>query len=463
LALSLLIVSTQAKAELLKNFKFDGSVEMDATSANNVLDFNSKAADRIGAAQTRVMLGMDWDLLEDVHSKVSLYKNDQVYGQYNGVGNADLSGAQNLNNIESNVFVSQAYFKVDKVFGFVDSTFGRQYYGAPGDLIAYYGPKYGQYGMGVTSIDGARFDWNGEHAYATGLAFRPSNAVNAIGNSGTALTGQQDIRALMLGCKGNENGDGKISLWNRETHFTQGAAAAANDNLYIADVKIKGKAAGAYGSLEVGYNFGENRAAVAAPNQYSGRYDGKAILADLGYKADIEQVATINPWAQFGLGTGNGTTNVTSHNEDFQSIATDYRPGAIYGRFDDTAALQFGNNPNGVVSSNGLTNRRIFGAGVKATPAALSKLTVGAAFWDINLDKLVDESFFHGPPPDAYGNRHIGSEVDLSAEWKHSENVSLVGTLGDFQPGGFIKNLNGSQGRGNNPATMAAFDVTVKF
>jgi hypothetical protein len=61
----------------------------------------------------------------------------------------------------------------------------------------------------------------------------------------------------------------------------------------------------------------------------------------------------------------------------------------------------------------------------------------------------------------ANGNRHIGSEVDLIGEWKHSENVSLVGTLADFQAGGLIKNANGAAG--NNPAVMAAFDVNVKF
>jgi hypothetical protein len=81
LALAFVFATSQAKAETLKNLKFGGSVEMEATSARNVLDFSTKYADRISAAQTRVMLGMDWDLLDDVHSKVSMYKNDRVYGQ----------------------------------------------------------------------------------------------------------------------------------------------------------------------------------------------------------------------------------------------------------------------------------------------------------------------------------------------------------------------------------------------
>jgi hypothetical protein len=471
LALAFVVVSSQADAELFKNFKFDGSMEIDATAARNILDFNTATADRIGATQTRVMLGLDWDLLENAHSKVSIYKNDQVYGQYNGTTNGDASGAQNLNAIQSNVYVSQAYFNINKVFRFMDATFGRQYYGDPGDLIAYYGPKYDQYGMNVTSIDGAKFSWNGENAYATGLFFRPANTANAIANNGGTLSGQQDIIALVAGNKGNENWRGDISLWSQQTHLAQAAANptvdAANDNLYVADVKIKGRAEGAYASVEIAHDFGNNRQPVANGQQFAGRYDGKALLADLGYKAEIKQIVTINPWAELGWGSGNGTTNPGHHNEDFQSIATDYRPGALYGRFDKTAALKIADDGTGAVSSNGLTNRKLWGLGVKATPKALNQLTAGIAFWDFNLYKLVDNSMFittnKNYNDNAAGNRHLGSEVDLTGEWKHSENISFVGTFGDFQAGGLIKNLAGSEGSGNNPALMAALDVTVKF
>ena len=86
LALALLAGVSQANAELLKNFKFGGSVEMDAVSARqrdwtSTREHDSVPTDHVGTAQTRIMLNMDWDLLDDVHSKVSMYKNDQVYGK----------------------------------------------------------------------------------------------------------------------------------------------------------------------------------------------------------------------------------------------------------------------------------------------------------------------------------------------------------------------------------------------
>jgi hypothetical protein len=460
LALAFVVITSQANAELLKNFKFSGSVEMSAVSARNVLDFNTKLNDRIGDAQTRVMLGMDWDLLDDVHAKVSMYKNNRVYGQNTGAGQ---QGEETLNDVQNAVAVSQAYFKIDKVFGFLDSTFGRQYYGEAGDLIAAWGPKMNEYGMMVTAIDGARFDWTGEKAYAQVLVVRPAAGLNASGNYGATLNGQVDVRGFIVGNKGNENIDAKVYVWNQATHNDQDATAnpnakpGANDNLYIPGFKVKAKFGGLYGSLEAALNFGENRTYVGAV-ETSERYAGKALLADAGFKADVEQIGMFNPWAQFGYGSGNGDpANANNHNMDFQTIATDFRPGAIYGRFDTNASLKAGQNVNAILESNGLQNRIIWGIGVKATPAALNKLTAGVAYYDYKLQNRQVTG-------DALkGNRHIGSEFDVTAEWKHSENVSIKGTLGDFQAGGAIKNVNGAAVKGNNPALMSALDVCVKF
>jgi len=441
LALAFVVVTSQANAELLKNFKFGGSVELDAVSARNAVSFAKGATgvptDHVGTAQTRIMLNMDWDLLDDVHSKITLDKNNRVYGA---------AGSENVNGVQVATLLDQAYFKIDKVFGFVDSTFGRQFYGEAGDLIAYYGPR-NSYGMTVTAIDGARFDWTGEKAYATVVMYEPT------GHPGLAVSNYakvNDVRGFIVGNKGNENIDAKVYIWNQETHgIAVAGSELKNTNLYIPGFKVKGKFGGLYGSLEAAFNFGDDRA-------NSGGFAGKAVLADVGMKADVERIGTFNPWAQFGYGSGNGAAANQQHNMNFQSIATDYRPGAIYGRFDQTATA--GTRLfNGVATTagNGLQNRIIWGLGVKATPSALNKLTVGAAYYDFNFQNLGA-----GTAANA-GNRHIGSEVDVTGEWKHSENVSLKGTIGDFQPGGFI--VNQVVGTHVSPALLSAFDVCVKF
>jgi len=478
LALALVAVTSQANAELLKNFKLGGSVEVDATSARNVLDFQTRRdasavagqrsltnPDRIGAAQTRIMLNMDWDLLDDVHAKVTLRKNNRLYGDNTAAG-----GSENLNTIQTNVWVDQAYMKIDKVFGMLDSTFGRMFYGEPGDLVIYYGPKYDQYGMTIASLDAGKFDWTGEKAYATVIVGRTANNTNnLLANNGAGLNNQLDLRGLVIGNKGNENLEGNLHIWNAATHRAVVAGTAGvnqddgnkNDNLYVAGLKVKAKFGGAYGSFQYEQNFGENRTGVKPTN-----YSGRAILADVGMKAEVEKIGTFNPWGQFGLGTGSGNVPGFGRNENFVSINTDYRPGAIYGRFDQTAALALGSLANGGAAfannpaSNGLTNRVIWGLGVKATPSGLNKLTVGAAFYDFRFQKLAFNGAADGRVnAESSGNKHIGSEIDVTGEWKHSENVTLKGSLGSFQPGGFIKNAQGS----NNPAVLASGDVCVKF
>ncbi|MDD5658138.1 MAG: hypothetical protein PHF00_12885 [Elusimicrobia bacterium] len=465
-ALALLVSVGTANAEVLKNFKFGGSVEMNAASARFTNTFKKSTNgqtinDRVGTGQTRIMLNMDWDLLDDVHSKITLRKNNRVYG------NASERISGGANGVEENVWLDQGYFKIDKVFGAVDMTFGRQFYGEPGDLIAYYGPKYNQYGMTVTAIDGARFDWSGEKAYATAVVFEPTANGDALGVS---ANGKVDIRGFIAGNKGHENIDAKVYVWNQVTHGinTVGVPAGTytqNRNLWVPGFKVKAKFGGLYGSLEAALNMGEDR-------QNSGGFKGKAILANVGMKADVEQIGTFNPWAEFAYGSGNGNAANLKHNMDFTPIASDYRPGAIYGRFDLGSALPLAGgvatqtNP----AANGLTNRIIWGAGVKATPKAQEKLTAGLNFYDFNIQNL-------GPGTGVNaGNRHIGSEVDVTAEWKHSENVSLKGTVGNFQPGGYLRNsiehvgyaANGapaaSADNGHvSAAWLSALDVMVKF
>ena len=463
LAVAFLFMASQARADLLKNLKFNGSIEMDATSANNVLDFNTSQNDRISAAQTRVMLGMDWNLLDDVHAVVTLSKNDRVYGSGDGESIGSNHG-QSLTQIENTVYVEQAYFKIDKVFGRLDSTFGRQFYGDEGDLIIYYGPHHNQYGMTVTAIDAGRFDWNAEKFYVTGVVGKGYFAGNNIASYGADIQYQQDLRGLVAGTKGIENVDGKIYLWNALTHMTGNTtfeaspATVANDNLYVLGLKVKGKYLGAYGSFEIAQNFGSSRynPVGPAPLTHAANYCGRAFLFDLGYKADVANVGNINPWGELGIGTGGNYG--TGADNNFYSIASDYRPGAIYGRFDQTAALLMAwnvywhgaNDP----ASSGLTNRVIWGVGVKTTPTYLNKLTAGLAYWDYRFQQMYPNETW------AAGNRHIGGEYDLTAEWKHSENVTLSGALGTFQPGGHIKDQTTP---GCSPAFLANFNAAVKF
>ena len=59
-------------------------------------------------------------------------------------------------------------------------------------------------------------------------------------------------------------------------------------------------------------------------------------------------------------------------------------------------------------------------------------------------------------------SRSIGTEADVTAEWKHSENVGFKVTLGEFLPGRVVNDVDGKHAE-TNPATLAALDASIKF
>lgn len=474
-----MFIPAGANAELLKNFKVSGNLDIQTTSARNVTDFvtrptgaNSSPAngvnqDRVGHATTRVIVKMDWDLLDDVHSRVTLVKgagDTNANHTSRTYGNA----AQSLDGIQTTTIVQEANVKIDKVFGLLDVTAGRQFYGEEGDLIIYYGPR-DSYGLRVDALDIFRADWNGEHMSVTGIAGKTTDAGNLTGAGVAAAT---DLRGIVVSCKMHEMVKPSAYVYNRVTHGTAGIGATLgstgagagngkNDNLWVAGVKAKVATGGFTGSLEVAKNFGEDRTTYSgvATGAQSVNYKGYAVQLKAGYKLDLSDVGAINPWGEYGMGTGDSNFDASGNNT-FTSINNDYRPGGIYGRFDTTAAIRLAGNANGnganTFASNGLSNRIIWGFGVKATPSAVNKLTVGAAFY---------RYAYHRVAPNTTGlksSRNIGSEIDVTGEWKHSENVSLKATAGTFQPGAAIRDFRGANAA-TNPAVMLAGDVAIKF
>jgi hypothetical protein len=182
-------------------------------------------------------------------------------------------------------------------------------------------------------------------------------------------------------------------------------------------------------------------------------------LANVAFKADLGGAGTLTPWGEFGYGSGRSRNN-SNHNDGFVSIATDYRPGGIYGRFDTTSSAKLGSATPaaGVGASDGLSNRTIYGAGVKMTPGFAPKLTVGAQGYKYAFTRTSDTGVFGATQL----SRNIGTEGDVTAEWKHSENVSMKLTLGEFLPGGFFADEKGANAE-LNPATLVALDTTIRF
>jgi len=281
LSAALILPSGWANAELLKNLKVGGELQVQAISANNAVDFNSAKYDQIGDAQTRVLLNTGWDLLDDVHSNVSVTKNNRAYGQ----------ASEHLNTVESNLFVDQANVKVDHLLGNIDATLGRQFYGTPNDLVAYFGPHNNVYGMAVTALDAFRFDWAGSLFNLTGLVGKTvTNGLSTAAGGVTTNTSDAvgavnptDLRALNLGIKGNDTLSGGVNLYNRVTHlgvFGTNNASTGDDYLWVLGGKAKFATGGLTVKGEFDKNFGQDRLNTVA-NGNAGAYSGWAFLLDL--------------------------------------------------------------------------------------------------------------------------------------------------------------------------------------
>ncbi|MBI5200207.1 MAG: hypothetical protein HY925_01360 [Elusimicrobia bacterium] len=501
LTLALVLPSGPASAELLKNLKTTGSVDLQMVSSRNIGDLRTQqnangggavgafgaytGNDLLGTSQTRVIAGLSWDLLDDVHAKVSLRKNDRTWGTTGSAGQG-AAGSQALghrdtagtatNGVLGNTFVNEAWVKVDKLFGHLDTTLGRQFWGEPGDLVAFWGPK-NVYGLFVTAIDAAAVSASNDWMNFQGIAGKTAgSAVGVVAGADVDVRGI-DVAWKMLPVKVN------TFVWNQVTHAgaalgtAPGAATAGglNDNLWLYGAKVKGEAMGGWFSGTVALNAGTNRnnatAATGLPAA-SANYIGKAILLDAGYKMDVADIGGFTPWATWGWGSGRHNTG-SRHNENFTTIASDFRPGVMYGRFNSVSSYNLGNaigggittyDGVGGVAAPGLTNRIIWGGGLKFNCARHQKSTLGVSYWDFNYQRATQVG---ATPATAVGNRHIGSELDVQLDWAHSENVMLSGGWATFAPGGFIKEsvraASGGAGVGVNPATMLFADVSVKF
>jgi hypothetical protein len=498
-ALSLLpVLASAADAELLRNLKVSGQLDLQCTAARNVHDLSTYESvspaptddnnDRIGDAQTRLLLSLEWDLLDDAHSRVTLRKNDRTWGTSGGGTNTNANSqplAASGADVLGSVFVDEALFKVDKVAGQVDLTLGRQFVGEPGDIVAYFGPsEKAEYGLPVTSLDAARADWGSESFGLTGLAGKITGHAVGVAPAAVHSVGDQDVRALIATARAGDAWTGSLYVWNRVTHGTAESGkppehndqGGANDNLFVVGLKQRLSLGGFWLKGEFDQDFGDQRLASGDfAISGSSHYEGWAWRANAGYALETESSGSLSAWGEFAEGSGRHEIG-SNKADEFFSIRSDYRPGSIYGRFATNPAF---NGSIGGFFRAGLNNRQIWGAGLRGRPPVVDKLEVSASYWDFRFHRgqwLSNDdtahfgfvNFFLNEPgtANAAGNRHLGSEIDLDLVWTHSENVAFAAGWASFQPGGAIYRLVESVtpgGYGVNPVMLTYFDARVRF
>lgn len=396
--------ASMASAELLKNFKYDGSVEVNAYNNSNTTDFNKKADDKKGDVDSRVMINASFDLNNDVNAVVSVVKNNRKYS----------AASEDANDIQNNLQFEQAYLNLKGVFG-MDHKLGRQYYGKAGDLVIYYGPKMWPYDNGLTvdAIDA----WTGW--YKTG-----NWNIHAIMGTQSNSTANPNTDARLSGV----NASTKIDRFDLNAYYYNENDKTAGASNYLGVLGFRANwecmfLKGLNLGLEYDMNMGKDTN-VALDNEHK----GYAYKVNADYAMDFMGKLGFDAEYVFTSGDEKATDK---KDEEYTSINGDYRPGILIGGGFTAPATGSGNV--------------IYGLGVNWTPEKMNKLNVAAKYYDFSADKKVTLT-----------KKHEGSELDLVATWNHSENVSVKGYYAMFTPE--KKNV-----ATDDAATMLGAAFVVKF
>ena len=392
--------SSMASAELLKNFKYDGKIEVDAYQTTNGNDLNSKTKDTWSDVQTRVQLNAGFDLNDDVNAVVSLVKNNRDYGD--GVGTSE-----DLNTVTTKLFFEQAYLNLKGVLG-IDHKLGRQYYGNEGDLVVYYGPIMYPYiwTMPVTALDA----WTGW--YKTGKW--DMHAVYGKLDNAYVTPTDRDVNLSGFAANYDLMTDLKLGAYLYEKH-TMNAPGTSDDTLDVTGVKATGKFMGFDYYGELAKNYG-NTAGI--------NYTGTAFLANAKYNYDLMGKWTF--MGEFAIGSGDDGKNLKK-DKAFHAVNSDYRPGVIMGGQMEMAGLGNSDLTFPAIGSKSDTGLTTWNVGAKWNPSKAEKLDLSAKY----LYFAPTETKQAGA---SIGYKTVGSELDFAANWKHSENVSVRGTVAAFMP-----------------------------
>ncbi|MBU2530620.1 MAG: porin [Elusimicrobia bacterium] len=380
----LALFTSVASAELLKNFKANGSIEVLSITADNAVFFNKDTNDKYSETEARVVVGATFDLNDDVDAKITAIKTDQQYGS---------GTTQDANDILSAFEFYEAYINLKGVLG-MDHRIGKQFYGTPGDMVIYYGPSawYARY-LGASNMEGWTANYKKDKLTVgaiTGKALESTNnTMNDIDLYG--VTASYDLYEYL------NPGFYYYQKDDRSTFLSP-------IRLSVMGVKANGKVAGFNYAAEYAMNGGSDHGLTTDMN-YRGTL--MHLNADYGLEVGFGKFVFMGKYV---MGSGDKTTG-NKDDKQFRPINPNYRPGLILGG-------------TGTGAFTTITS-----------PSNLTTMTYGANFtpnkWDgkLNLDAKMVMAKYTEATLDGLGN-----EIDFVTTWNHSDDVTLKLALARFSP-----------------------------
>ncbi len=415
LAAIALLASTGAHALVgLEGLSWDGSLEVSGFSANNESDSNSYGSsgfadtpDHRGGANTRVRVGVNADVTEDVKGRIEFTRTGRQYG----------TGATTLTSEQGLIKVQNAYIDIDKLWWGLNARLGRQYVGAPGDLVWRVGPLEDD-AMSVNAIDGLSITRNWDFIGFNVFTGKASEDESSVGDTDTNdVTGAGDINVSAIHAwLPTILPGGKIWLGLINGVDNNGAAQGAN-RLNIGRVGANG---GILENLltyraEFLQDMGQNKSGATKV-----KYKGSALDLGLGLNVPENRVGSIGIAADYDWASGDDKkgNNEDKSFRDLNAIglnASDRYFGEIWGKSNafGGGGAAFGNGLDTGSQSNGY---QIIHLDATLKPAFATKTWWKIDFFDLGADKGKD----------------YGREYDFTAGYKHTDNVGFEAGYGLF-------------------------------
>lgn len=396
--------ANMASAELLKNAKYSGSLEVKSVTLNNTT-FDADAKMNHSETAPRVTVGVNFDLNDDVNAQITAVKFDNQYGKVATAG-------QTIDNVTASVMFSEAYVNLKNLFG-INHRLGRQYYGNAGDMVIYYGPSTNEVSaFSVSALDAWYGEWKQDKWTVSALMGKVTE------NSVTQMT-DKDVYGVTAAYDYSEIVKPAVYVYQLDDR-TAGINLGNKPN--VAGVKVNGKYQGVGYGAEFAMNSGDFASGATRED-----YTGTALKANVDYTLEAKEAGKFAFMGEFV--TASGDKGTTVKNEGFTAINSNYVPGLVFG---------------GVRGNVGVTNLTTFNVGVNWTPKQLEKLTLGAKYYSLAYTEKVGTV------------DTIGNELDFTAMWKHSDNVGARATYAMLTPDSKYSAVTDAE-------TLMGLDLVVKF
>ncbi len=362
-----MVMSWPVSATVLSNVEVKGEIQ---TIASDV-KYNTYDEYHRGA-WTRAMAGLSANLVEDVTANV-LFQYAYQWGE-NNESNNGFSNADGMKMVNANVVVSN-------LFGALEATVGRQFYGDENSAVMYFGPNHynaegGQY---ARALDAVKLAYNNDSFALTVMAGK----VASMGDIDWDYDTYEPTTIF--------GADVKINLMEDLTAQVYGYGWRNAENWTNDDGYIEDKYAGLYGAK---LNFAPEAFLLSA--EYARNFGGHRLIKEhknTGYMVKVDGAVkaadALNVRGMFYYET-----------PDFWNFGN-FTPGLLVGHFLQNTLDEY---------ANGI---RLFNVGVDYKPADK---------WTVSLDGYS----FQG----RHGKHAATWEADLTAKYDHNEYVQLFAGVG---------------------------------